>query len=72
MDSEPEKTSSWLDEITDLIRRKKEENMALRKVQESLKSIGKVKNGIDQPKTDDEMPPHKSNEDQSVKNENND
>jgi hypothetical protein len=36
-----EKKSSWLDDLAELIRKKNEENQALRKVQESLESIDK-------------------------------
>jgi hypothetical protein len=41
MISETDSNTSWLDDIKELIRKKREENLALQKVQESLQSIGK-------------------------------
>ena len=56
MVSEPEKNASWLDDIKELIRKKKEENQALLKVQESLQSIGKVKDkSLEIPEEDDQL-----------------
>jgi hypothetical protein len=38
MSSEPEKKTTWLDDLTALIKKKEAENLALRKVQESFLS----------------------------------
>ena len=38
MTPEQENTGTWLDEVKELIRRKQAENVALRKIQDSLES----------------------------------
>jgi hypothetical protein len=43
MPTEKEKIDSWLDDLTNLIRKKREENLALKKVQESLNPNGQSK-----------------------------
>jgi hypothetical protein len=68
---EPENNASWLDDIKELIRKKKEENKALRKVQESLESIGRKRELNREPLVDEEPENNHIKENQSVNNENN-
>jgi cobalamin biosynthesis protein CobT len=69
MTPEPKNKASWLDDITELIRKKREENRALRKVQESLQSMGKGKDISGESHSDEEEANDKINEDQPVNNE---
>ena len=71
MNPEPANTASWLDDIKELIRKKKEENQALKKVQESLQSIGKKKDITPEIPEDEEELHDIKIKDQSVNNENN-
>ena len=68
---EPENNASWLDDITELIRRKQEENQALRKVQKSLQSIGKGKDITGEIPEDEDQINDITIKDQPVNKENN-
>jgi hypothetical protein len=68
---EPENNASWLDDITELIRKKQEENQALRKVQKSLQSIGKGKDITGEIPEDEDQINDITIKDQPVNKENN-
>ena len=63
MPTEQEDKSTWYDDLMVLIRKKQEENQALRKVQESLQSIGGTKNFNDKSLTDEDQKKSTTNED---------
>ena len=68
MTPEQKNNTSWLEEISELIRKKQEENQALKKVQKSLNSIGQPKVNKGESTTDEEKHNDKISEDQSVNN----
>jgi hypothetical protein len=68
---EPENNASWLDDIKELIRKKKEENKALQKVQESLQSIGRGKEITHEITEDEDQLNDLTIKDQPVKYKNN-
>ena len=57
--------TSWLDDIQELIRKKQAENVALRKIQDSLQSPGGAVDLTSQPPVDEEHEQSKTSEDQS-------
>jgi hypothetical protein len=65
MTPEQKNTASWLDDLTDLIREKQDENLALRKVQESLISRGVAKDGTISPLPDEDQVQEDSEKDPS-------
>jgi hypothetical protein len=69
MSSEPEKKTTWLDDLTDLIKKKEAENLALRKVQESF--LSRKNKGDKEPKnvSDEDQEQIENDNDTSINNE---
>lgn len=61
-----ENNASWLDDITELIRKKQEENLALRKVQESLRTMDVTKENSGAPLAIEEEQTLNNDNDQSI------
>jgi hypothetical protein len=71
MTTEQDDKSTWYDDLMALIRKKQEENQALRKVQESLQSRGDWKDFNDNIDMDDDHVQPETNTDEPNINENN-
>jgi hypothetical protein len=71
MTTEHENKSTWYEDLMALIRRKQDENLALKKVQESLLSIGEGKDFQSIAGTDDDHVQLELNTDEPNSNENN-
>ena len=71
MTTEQENKSTWYDDLMTLIRKKQEENQALKKVQESLESLRSEKNSNDQIFPDPDQAEHPTNDNSSNINEHN-
>jgi hypothetical protein len=71
MTTEQENKSTWYDDLMTLIRKKQEENQALKKVQESLESLRSEKNSNDQTFPDADQVEHPTNDNSSNINEHN-
>jgi len=65
MTAKKENNRSWIDDITNLIRKKREENLALKKVQESLNSKRHLKDMAGNGEADENPIPLIPEEDQS-------
>ena len=71
MTTEQDDKSTWYDDLMALIRKKQEENQALRKVQKSLQSIGKGKDITGEIPEDEDQINDITIKDQPVNKENN-
>ena len=71
MTTEQENKSTWYDDLMTLIRKKQEENQALKKVHESLESLRNEKNSNDQTFPDADQIEHPANDNSSNINEHN-
>ena len=71
MTTEQENKSTWYDDLMELIRKKQEENQALKKVQESLETWREIKELNNQSFPAEDHTEHPTNDDSSNINENN-
>ena len=71
MTTEQENKSTWYDDLMTLIRKKQDENQALKKVQESLESLRNEKNSNDQTFPEADQTEHPTNDDSPNINEHN-
>jgi len=55
MTTERESNGTWLEDLKDLIRKKQEENVALKKIQESLQTRGGAKDATDDSPVDEDQ-----------------
>jgi hypothetical protein len=71
MTTEQENKSTWYDDLMELIKKKQEENQALKKVQKSLQSRGERKDiSINEGTGDDPVQPEENTDEPTI-NENN-